>query len=208
MRRRLVVRGGSLFWPLIAALMVTSAVAAEEPKVSPAASSTATAARGTSALAEALGKGDSAALARDYDAAISAYRDAISKSPQSVLPHLRIAEVQKLRGELKEAEAAYDAALSFVGNDATLKAKILFCLADLSERRKELDSASERWTAYETFAKGAEKAKLYPVSAAERKKRIQEWKQISADAAQVKSRIEKRMKEGDDATRKNAASGK
>lgn len=155
---------------------------------------------------EAIGKGDGALLARDYDAAVLAYRDAISKSPQNPLPHYRLGEAQKLKGDWKEAEAAYNAALRFAGNDATLKAKILFCLADLSERQKDLEQATQRWTAYETFVQTADKAKTYPASAAERKKRIQEWKQISTDAAAVKQRIEKRMQEGEAATRKNATS--
>jgi hypothetical protein len=119
-----------------------------------------------------------------------------------------VAEAQKLKGDLKAAEESYNSAMSLVGNDATMKAKILFCLADLSERQKDLEQATTRWAAYETFIKGAEKAKVYPASAAERKKRIQEWKQISADAAEVKLRVERRMKEGDATTRKNAAGGK
>ncbi|HWA78438.1 MAG TPA: tetratricopeptide repeat protein [Polyangiaceae bacterium] len=164
--------------------------------------------QGVSPTWEAIGKGDGAVLARDYDAAIAAYRDAISKSPQNPLGFYRVAEAQKLKGDLKEAETAYNSALRVVGTDATMKAKILFCLADLSERQKDLDQALQRWTAYEAFVKSAEKAKTYPASAAERKKRIQEWKQISTDAAAVKQRIEKRMQEVEATTRKNAAGGK
>jgi tetratricopeptide (TPR) repeat protein len=164
--------------------------------------------QGVSPTWEAIGKGDGALLARDYDAAIAAYRDAVAKSPQNPLAFYRVAEAQKLKGDLKEAETAYNAALRVVGTDTTMKAKILFCLADLSERQKDFDQAVQRWTAYEAFVKSADKAKTYPASAAERKKRIQEWKQISTDAAAVKQRIEKRLQEVDATTRKNAAGGK
>jgi tetratricopeptide (TPR) repeat protein len=163
--------------------------------------------QGISPTWEAIGKGDGALLARDYDAAIAAYRDAIAKSPQNPLAFYRVAEAQKLKGDLKEAETAYNAALRVVGSDATMKAKILFCLADLSERQKDLDQAVLRWAAYEAFVKSADKAKAYPASAAERKKRLQEWKQISTDAAAVKQRIEKRLQEVEATTRKNAAAG-
>jgi tetratricopeptide (TPR) repeat protein len=199
---------------------VTTVAAAEEPaKPAPAAAASTGIApngirrdpkgvQGVSPMWEAMAKGDGALLARDYDAAISAYRDALSKSPQNPIPQYRVAEAQKLKGDLKEAEASYNAALRLVGNDATMKAKILFCLADLSERQKDSEQATQRWTEYETFVKSAEKAKAYPASAAERKKRIQEWKQISSDSAAVKARIESRMREGDATTRKNAAGGK
>lgn len=217
MRRPLLARPCSRLWPLALLLAVSGVAVAEEP-TKPAAESTGITAtgirrdpkgtQGVSPMWEAMGKGDGALLARDYDAAISAYRDAISKSPQSALPHYRVAEAQKLKGDLKAAEESYNAALRFVGNDATMKAKILFCLADLSERQKDPEQATTRWTAYETFVKSAEKAKTYPASAAERKKRIAEWKQISTDSAAVKSRIEKRMVEGEATTRKNAAGGK
>jgi tetratricopeptide (TPR) repeat protein len=227
MRRPLLMRASSKLWPVALLVAGAGVAGAEEPakpippaKAQAAASESATGiapngirrdpkgVQGVSPLWEALGKGDGALLARDYDAAIAAYRDAISKSPQSPLPHYRVAEAQKLKGDLKAAEDAYNVALRFVGNDATMKAKILFCLADLSERAKDLDEASTRFTAYETFVKTAEKARTYPASAAERKKRIQEWKQISADAAEVKLRIEKRTKEVEATSRKNAAGGK
>ena len=164
--------------------------------------------RGLSPTWEAIGRGDRAVLARDYDAAIAAYRDAISKNPQNALAFYRVAEAQKLKGDLTEADSTYRSALGFVGTDTALKAKILFCLADLSERAKDLDQAGQRWTAYEAFIETAEQANAYPASAAERKKRLQEWKQISSDAVAVKQRIEKRLREVDAATRKDATGGK
>ncbi len=160
--------------------------------------------QGISPLWEALAKGDAKVAAQDLDGAISAYREAASKNPESALPQYRLAEAQKLKGDLKAAEAAYNDALRLSGNDATLKGKILFCLADLSERQKDYDAASERWAGYEVFAKASEKAKLYPASGAERRKRVQEWKQLASDSAAVKARSEKRLKTAEDTARKNA----
>jgi tetratricopeptide (TPR) repeat protein len=158
--------------------------------------------QGISPMWEAIGKGDSAVLARDYEAAVLAYRDAITKSPQTALAHYRMGEAQTLKGDLNEAQAAYDAALRFVGKDSVLKAKILFCLADLSERAKNWDQALARWTAYEDFAKTSERVKVFLASAEERKKRVSEWKQIQLDSAAVKERTDKRLKEVDENARK------
>lgn len=217
MHRPLLTRAASTLSFGFLTALAASAAAEEPAKPAAAASAGITAngirrdpkgVQGLSPMWEAIGKGDGAVLARDYDAALTAYRDALSKSPQSVIAAYRIAEAQKLKGDLKEAETAYNSALRLVGTDATMKAKILFCLADLSERQKDPEQATQRWTAYETFVKSAEKANAYPASAAERKKRIQEWKQISTDSAAVKQRIAKRMQEVEATTRKNAASGK
>lgn len=146
--------------------------------------------KGVSPLLEAMGKGDSAVAAHDFDTALSAYREALKLSPNSGLLHYRIAETQGLKGDFKEAESEYNTALHLAEADAGLKAQILFCLADLAERQRLFDVAVERYTTYETFSQTVEKAKTYPASAAERKKRISEWQQIAKDAADVKARIE------------------
>jgi len=106
-----------------------------------------------------------------------------------------------LKGDFREAQAAYDSALRFAEKDPQLKGKVLFCLAELSERQKAWDQALERWTAYEGFAKTAEKAKLFPAAAAEHKKRILEWKRNLTDSLSVRDRIEKRLKQGEDSVR-------
>ena len=47
-------------------------------------------------------------------------------------------------------------------------------------------------------------AKGFAGTATERKKRIEEWKKISADSAEVKKRIDARLKEAEEAARKSA----
>ncbi len=160
--------------------------------------------QGISPLWESVARGDGLVLARDFDGAITTYRDAINANPEAALAHYRLAEARALKGDLAEAEIAYTAALRFVGKDDTLKGKVLFCLADLAERQKLYDVALERWNAYEAFAKDAGKAKVFPASAGERKKRISEWKQNLADSVAVKARIDKRLKEVDESVRKSS----
>lgn len=160
--------------------------------------------KGTSLFWEAIKKGDSAFIARDFEGAIAAYREAIAAEPQNALGHYRAGEAQIAKGDLKEADAAFASGLRFVGNDSMLKAKLEFGVADLRERQKAYDDASVKWTEYEAFTTAQPAAKGYPASATERKKVIEAWKKVSADAADVKARIDKRLKEADDAVRKSS----
>ena len=197
---------------VLAGLFVTVSASAEEPAKAEPSAATSDAADGVrrdpkglsgiSPMWEAISKGDSAVLARDYDAAIAAYREAITKSAQDPIAHYRMGEAELLKGDLKEAQAAYESALRFAGKDKALAAKILFRLADLNERAKSWDQALARWNAYSEFVKAAEGVKTYPATADERRKRVTEWKQIQADSAAVKERIEKRAKEAEETAKK------
>jgi tetratricopeptide (TPR) repeat protein len=160
--------------------------------------------KGISPFWEALKKGDSAFVARDFDGAIAAYREAITAEPQNALGHYRAGEAQIAKGDLKEAEAAFSSGLRFVGNDSMLKAKLDFAVADLGERQKAYDDATAKWTEYETFTTAQPDAKGYPATGTERKKVIETWKKVSADAVEVKARIDKRLKEADAAVRKSS----
>jgi len=160
--------------------------------------------KGISPFWEAVKKGDSAFTARDFDGAIVAYREAITAEPQNALGHYRAGEAQIAKGDLKEAEAAFESGLRFVGNDSMLKAKLDFAVADLGERKKAYDDAIAKWTEYETFTTAQPDAKGYPATGTERKKVVETWKKVSADALEVKARIDKRLKEADDAVRKSS----
>jgi tetratricopeptide (TPR) repeat protein len=160
--------------------------------------------KGISPFWEAVKKGDNAFVARDFDGAIASYRDAITAEPQNALGHYRAGEAQLAKGDLKEAQAAFEAGLRFVGNDSMLKAKLEFSVADLSERQKAYDDAIQKWTEYETFTTAQPDAKGYPASGTERKKVVMTWKKVSSDAVEVRARIDKRLKEADDSVRKSS----
>jgi tetratricopeptide (TPR) repeat protein len=157
---------------------------------------------------ELIVKGDHAIVARDFDGAIAAYRQAIQKDPQNALGHYRVGGAQLLKGDQKEAEAAFVAALRFVGRDGTLKGKLIFALADLRERQKNNDEAIGRWKEYAKNSEEMKEAVTYPGTATERVARNEGWKKLQAEAAEVKTRIEKRLKEADEASRKSAADPK
>lgn len=160
--------------------------------------------KGISPFWESLKKGDDAYVARDIDGAIAAYRDAITKEPQNALGHYRLGEAQLTKGDMKEADASWANALRFVGNDFTLKAKILMCIADLRERQSSYDDATDSWNQYSALAKEHTDAKTYPETATKRKEVIATWKKLVEDYGAVKERIAKRLKEADAKAAKDA----
>ncbi len=159
--------------------------------------------KGISPFREALNRGDSALIARDFDGAIAAYRDAITKEPQNALGHYRVGEAQIAKGDLAEAEAAFVNGLRFTtAADPALKAKLQFALADLRERQKAYDEAIAKWSDYETFT--TEQKVAFPATATERKQVLTVWKKVSADSAEVKARIDKGIAAADEAVRKSS----
>ena len=85
--------------------------------------------------------------------------------------------------------------ISPFGQNASLKAKILFVLADVKERQRSWEEETNGWNAYEAHAKAAPTAKTYPQTPPDRKKRITDWKQLEVDSGAVKERIKVRLEE-------------
>jgi tetratricopeptide (TPR) repeat protein len=164
--------------------------------------------KGISPYLEQINKGDRSYVARDFDGAIAAYREAIKSDPEKALGHYRVAEAQLAKGDQKEAEVELVAGLRFVGRDGTLKGKLIFLLADLRERQKNNDEAIGRWKEYSKNAEEEKEAITYPATATERVSRNEAWKQLSADSVAVKERIAKRLKEAEEAARKSASDPK
>ncbi|MEI9953740.1 MAG: tetratricopeptide repeat protein [Pseudomonadota bacterium] len=196
---------------LLASLFMLSASAGAEPAATAKPAATpevrrdAQGIKGISPFTEALKRGDSALLARDFEAAIAAYRDALSKEPQNALGHYRLGEVQILKGDLQAAEEAFSSGLRFVNAAGLgLKAKLQFALADLRERQKAYDQAIAQWTDYEALTIGQKAAQSFPASATERKRALEAWKKLSADSLEVKARIEKGLHSADEAMRKSS----
>lgn len=149
---------------------------------------------GVSPFWEFLVQGDAAAMARDFDAAVRLYGEAIASSPKNPLGHYRLGQLHVLRGALDQAETAYTTGLQAADPrtdaDGSIRAKLLFCIADLHERRKATDEAIAAWEAYEAHGKAHPKAKFHAASAADRKERNTARKKALVDSAEVKRRIE------------------
>ena len=164
--------------------------------------------KGISPYLELIVKGDHAYVARDFDGAIAAYREAIKAEPEKALAQYRVGAAQLAKGDQKEAEAAFVNGLRFVGKDGTLRGKLIFALADLRERQKNNDEAIGRWKEYSKNAEDDKEAITYPATATERIARNETWKKNLADSSEVKDRIAKRLKEADEASRKSASDPK
>jgi hypothetical protein len=163
---------------------------------------------GISPFMELIIKGDRAYLARDFDLASATYREAIQLEPQNPVGHLRMGSTQLTKGDPKEAEAAFVTGLRFAGADGALKAKLLFALAELQERQGKSDEAVARWKEYAKTAEDYKEAVTYPATATERIARNETWKKTRNEAIDVKARIERRLKEADEAARKSASDPK
>src|ERR1041384_2450390 len=182
------------FWLGLSAWMaMTSAGHAEDKKAKPAEGKAPTVGaagvrrdpkgiQGISPYLELIVKGDRAFVARDLDAALALYRDAVKAEPELPLAHYRVGEVHLAKGDQKEAEAAFVNGLRFASRDAALKAKLIFLLADLRERQKNNDEAIGRWKEYAANAAAEKQAITYPGSASERIARNEAWKKNLADS--------------------------
>lgn len=135
-----------------------------------------------------IGAGDRAARAGDHELALSRYRAVLEDDPRNALAHYRVGQVHALRGDPSRAEPAYFAALRFAGADDALRAKVLFCIADLRERRRALDAAAAAWTEYEKQGATAPETTPHTATAAERKNRIVEWNKVRAAASETRAR--------------------
>ncbi len=206
----------SRFWvlPLVSLALALPAAAQDKGKTDKPAAAAAgprkdpQGIKGISPFWEQLKKVDDLYVARDFDGAIAAYKEAITKEPQNPMGHYRIGEAHLAKNDTQEAETAWVAALRFVGGDHPLKAKILFVLADLRERQKSYDDATDRWNAYAQFAQQQPAAKAFPKSAEDRKGKIATWTKLVSDYAAVKKRIATRLQEADAKAKDDAIKAK
>ncbi len=149
---------------------------------------------GISPYMEAVKKGEDAYVARDFKGAIAAFQEAIKLDIQNALAYYRMGEAQLADGNLAEAEAQWQSAMSRTGS-LDLKAKIHFVLADLKERQGKWQEAKDAWNAYQTFLQNNPKALGYAASAIERIKQIDRRVKDEKDYGEVKARTKKREEE-------------
>lgn len=191
-------------WPCALLLLLTVPAAAQEPAKEPLRDPKGV--KGISPFREAVNRGDAALIAKDYEAALVAYKDALYKEPHNALGHYRLGEAQLAKGDLVLADLAFSDGLRFVAaSEPALKAKLQFALADLRERQSSLDEAQAKWTDYEATTRAPKETTGFPATAVERRKVIEAWKKLSADSAEVKTRIDRGVRNADEAMRKSSA---
>lgn len=107
---------------------------------------------GISPYWEALRQGDRSFLVRDYATALAEYGRAAALEPRDSEGHLRMAEAQIALGRLLDAKESLAAGLRFAGDHQQLRARAVFLLADLAERRGAWDEALAAWQGYLALA--------------------------------------------------------
>ncbi len=190
----------------------TTAGAKAEPKATEVAKKDASGVRrdpkgkkGISPYWEAIRRGDEAAMARDFSKAEEAYQAAIGLEPKNPLGHFRKGQILVRAGKLTDAETIYQDAMRLADKDTTIHAAALFVLADLKERQGQRDAAITAWKAYADYLKAEATAKGYPETATERDKRLKKYNELVVEAKAVKERIQLRLKELDEAKKRQAA---
>ena len=143
---------------------------------------------------EQVKKGEDAYVARDFPGAVAAFQEAIKIDTQKALAYYRIGEAQLANGNIAEAEAQWQAALTKTGSN-DLKAKVYFVLADLRERQQKWQEAKDAWNQYTSFLQANPQALGYPATAVERVKQIDRRVKDEKDYGVVKERIKKREEE-------------
>jgi tetratricopeptide (TPR) repeat protein len=186
---------------LLAAVMATPASGEGGKRVSAArasdASAGATATRydpdnvtGMSQSMEALVKGTERFQAKDYPAAIDLYRKSIQLNPKSPLAPYLMGEAQLAANNVSEAEAAFKQAEELTdARNTTLRAHVLFSVADVSERQKKWPQAKSAWQTYAEHAAKYADAGVYPQSASSRLEAIEAVLELDAHVVEVRARI-------------------
>lgn len=167
----------------------------------------------------AITQGDQAYLGKQFAEAETAYRRAVERSPQSAEAFARLACAQRELGKFDEAIETLGRGLQ-TSSTVTDRAKLVFLQADIRERKRELEKATERWNAYLDLSGGGERtidldapeaetpttsvpgAKVYPATARERLNQIEAAQKRLEDYGAVKDRIKKREQEGEATARK------
>jgi tetratricopeptide (TPR) repeat protein len=145
---------------------------------------------GISQSMEALVKGTERFQAKDYPAAIDLYRKSIQLNPKSPLAPYLMGEAQLAANNVAEAEAAFKQAEELTdARNPTLRAHVLFVVADVDERQKKWPQAKAAWQTYAEHAAKYADAGVYPRSASSRLEAIEAVLKLEAQVVEVRARI-------------------
>lgn len=142
-----------------------------------------------------IAKGHAAYLARDFQVAISAYKEAVAKDTADPAAYYFLGEAELAAGSAADADASFAAGLRNAGTKDEIHGKLLFVVADLRERQGKWPEAKKAWEEYAQFLGTHPNVKGYSATATERVKMVDGHVDLEAKYAPVKLRIEQRLKE-------------
>ncbi|NMC68431.1 MAG: tetratricopeptide repeat protein, partial [Myxococcales bacterium] len=141
----------------------------------------------------AIQRGHRAFIARDFDTALAAYREAAMATPPLPIAHYFIGAAQRAKGQLDEALESFRTVSRLAGDsDAALKAKALMNIAWTLEQKQDLAGAREAWLEYKTWCTTHASIAGFPQTADERVAAIERIQQLDQAYAAVRQRIAER----------------
>ncbi|MBK6694952.1 MAG: tetratricopeptide repeat protein [Myxococcales bacterium] len=124
----------------------------------------------------------------DSEGALLAFRKAVKLQPRSAVAQYALGEALLAKGKTEDAEAALMVADDAAPQTAATKPRIVFVLASAKERLHKWDEAKELWRRYSELAKTKDGG-VYPQSATERLRLVDEWAKLDAAYVGVRQRI-------------------
>jgi tetratricopeptide (TPR) repeat protein len=141
-------------------------------------------------FSDAINEGCVKYVGKELPAAIELFRKATQLEPRNALGYYLLGEAQLGAGSLPDAEAAWLQGDQVAdGGPVSVKAKLLFVLADLRERQGRWEDAKVAWKRYADFAAQSPDAGAFPTSAEARIRDIDAMQKQYKDYAIVRQRI-------------------
>jgi tetratricopeptide (TPR) repeat protein len=141
-------------------------------------------------FSDAINEGCVKYVAKDLPGAIELFHKATQLQPRNPLGYYLLGEAQLGAGSLPDAEAAWlQGDQVSDGGPPSLKAKLLFVLADLRERQGRWEDAKTAWKRYADFAAQVGDAGAFPQTAEARIRDISAMQKQYKDYAIVRKRI-------------------
>ncbi len=141
-------------------------------------------------FSDAINEGCVKYVGKELPAAIELFRKATQLQPRNPLGYYLLGEAELGAGSLPDAEAAWlQGDQVSDGGPPSVKAKLLFVIADLRERQGRWEDAKTAWKRYADFAAQSADAGAFPASAEARTRDIDAMQKQYKDYAVVRKRI-------------------
>lgn len=188
MYSRLVLRSTVLLLGLLC--IVPASVFAQDASVAATPPS-----RSASPFDQSLRRGSEAFLRREFDVAMTAFREAVQREPRSPIPWLRMASVSRARNEAATAMGNYREALRLAieGSAEADRARALVGIAELDEVQGLWREAIGAWGVVAEFA-DAHASVTSAVAPRSRIEAIRRRETLAREYAPVRERIGERLR--------------
>jgi tetratricopeptide (TPR) repeat protein len=183
------MRGFRAAGAVVIALCAATALAGATGKEKEKDKKDAKGAKGPTPLMAAVADGNTKFAAKDFPAAIEAYKKAVQVAPTDPLGHYLVAEAQLAQGNIADAQTALSAAEKVGDKRPDVMGKVLFLEADVKEREKKWADAKTAWGRYNEWASKHGDSGAMPATATARVQAIEDWTKLDTTYDDVRKRI-------------------